>query len=113
MGLLGTFTTVLYGDIVVSMAPHSFSMGMFSWFPLYWPLQTPLWIHSYSSNGAGGNLAQQQQQHDIIHVTMWCRVHDDQVWYEWSVTVRDPHSGQVVQSTSLHNCAGQSLHVLW
>jgi len=106
-GLLGTFTAVLYGDIVVSTAPHTFSTGMFSWFPLYWPLQTPLRMHtSYSSTGAGGDLSQQQQQQDIIQVAMWHRVHDDQVWYEWSVTVRDPHSGRVLQSMPLHNCAG-------
>eukprot|EP00189_Rhodosorus_marinus_P013204 CAMPEP_0184744622 /NCGR_PEP_ID=MMETSP0315-20130426/7327_1 /TAXON_ID=101924 /ORGANISM="Rhodosorus marinus, Strain UTEX LB 2760" /LENGTH=610 /DNA_ID=CAMNT_0027216379 /DNA_START=105 /DNA_END=1938 /DNA_ORIENTATION=- len=41
-GLAGYFEAVLYDDVMISIRPESFSEGMFSWFPLYFPLRTPL-----------------------------------------------------------------------
>eukprot|EP00596_Hydrurales_sp_CCMP1899_P008489 CAMPEP_0119051778 /NCGR_PEP_ID=MMETSP1177-20130426/73282_1 /TAXON_ID=2985 /ORGANISM="Ochromonas sp, Strain CCMP1899" /LENGTH=677 /DNA_ID=CAMNT_0007031099 /DNA_START=71 /DNA_END=2101 /DNA_ORIENTATION=+ len=43
-GFAGTFECTLYKDITFSTVPHTFSEGMFSWFPLFIPLSTPLRI---------------------------------------------------------------------
>ena len=40
-GLVGYFESRLYGDVFISILPDSpnFSHGMFSWFPLYFPIR--------------------------------------------------------------------------
>ncbi|RAO69959.1 uncharacterized protein BHQ10_005971 [Talaromyces amestolkiae] len=46
-GLAGYFETVLYGDIELSTNPVTMdakSSGMISWFPIYFPLKTPLYV---------------------------------------------------------------------
>ena len=63
-GFIGTFESVLYDDVIISIVPkvflfvrlfkieigynnnyvQSFSTGMFSWFPLYIPLCTPVFV---------------------------------------------------------------------
>ncbi|CAH0474551.1 unnamed protein product [Peronospora belbahrii] len=41
-GLAGYFDAVLYDDATLSIEPETHSDGMFSWFPLYFPLRQPL-----------------------------------------------------------------------
>lgn len=41
-GFAGYFETVLYKDVMLSINPATHSPGMFSWFPVMFPLQTPL-----------------------------------------------------------------------
>jgi protein arginine N-methyltransferase 5 len=47
-GLSGTFDSLLYKseqtgeEERISIAPKNFSTGMFSWFPLYFPLREPM-----------------------------------------------------------------------
>jgi protein arginine N-methyltransferase 5 len=98
-GLLGTFTAELYrsrnGEVCqVSTAPSSFSTGMFSWFPLYFPLHESLWVPPNST----------------IKVWMWRCADADRIWYEWSVGVFNSH-GQVVGTSPIHNPFGRSYHV--
>jgi hypothetical protein len=38
-GLAGFFDSVLYKDVHISINPATFSTGMFSWFPLFFPLR--------------------------------------------------------------------------
>lgn len=83
-GFAGYFETTLYGNIKLSILPETFSEGMFSWFPLYFPISSPVYCESGKP----------------ITVHMWRRVSDTKVWYEWSVS--DP----VV--TPIHNPNGRS-----
>ena len=41
-GFAGYFETVLYKDVMLSINPRTHSPGMFSWFPIFFPLQTPV-----------------------------------------------------------------------
>lgn len=41
-GFGGYFETVLYKDVMLSINPLTHSPGMFSWFPIFFPLQTPV-----------------------------------------------------------------------
>ncbi|KAJ5587310.1 uncharacterized protein N7459_003075 [Penicillium hispanicum] len=73
-GLGGYFETVLYGDIELSTNPVTMeakSASMISWFPIYFPLKTPL---NVPDNGE-------------IVVTMYRQTDDRKVWYEWMVEV--------------------------
>jgi len=69
-GFAGTFESTLYADETLSIAPHSHSPGLFSWFPLFIPLTTPLRVN------AG----------ETITVCVWRCVSATKVWYEWCLT---------------------------
>lgn len=103
-GFLGTFHSVLYESpfakkskakkIIISIAPHSFSVGMFSWFPLYFPLKQPLCVPEGS----------------IVHCSVWRRSDGERVWYEWCAEVSS-NDGIIWSTTSIHNPGGRSYHV--
>jgi len=96
-GLLGTFTAVLYSQgeshCEISTAPHRFSKGMFSWFPLYFPFREPLRVPG------GSNLS----------VKVWRKCGEGRVWYEWCAMVH--RKGEVIEATPIHNPNGRSSHV--
>lgn len=41
-GFSGFFDTVLYKDVKLSIVPDTFSEGMFSWFPIFFPIRVSL-----------------------------------------------------------------------
>ncbi|KAL7520424.1 hypothetical protein ACHAWX_005149 [Stephanocyclus meneghinianus] len=102
-GFLGTFHSVLYESkdgtksSVISIAPASFSVGMFSWFPLFFPLKEPLRVPP----GA------------YVNCSIWRRSDRERVWYEWCAEVVTGEDGEeVVLSTGcVHNPGGRSYHV--
>jgi type II protein arginine methyltransferase len=83
-GFAGYFETTLYGDVKLSIRPETFSDGMFSWFPLYFPISAPIYAVAGKS----------------ITVHMWRRCSETKVWYEWAVS--DP------TVTAIHNPNGRS-----
>lgn len=97
-GLVGSFTSQLHGNIFMSTEPHQFSVGMFSWFPLFFPLHEPLLVPVGAS----------------LKVQVW-RKHDAQaVWYEWCVQVfsKQQNGSEVVLAASpIHNPGGRSYRV--
>ncbi len=96
-GLLGTFSAVLFAEgdshCEISIAPHRFSKGMFSWFPLYFPFRNPLRV-PYGSN---------------ITVKMWRKTSQGRVWYEWCAKVH--RKGETLGVTPIHNSNGRSSDV--
>lgn len=66
-GLQGTFESILYGDVMISINPHSFSTGMFSWFPLFIPFSVPIKV----------------KKGEEIVVCIWRHDSSQKVWYEW------------------------------
>ena len=68
----------------ISTAPHTHTPGMFSWFPLFFPLRTPVHV----APGA------------VVELHMWRCVSAAKVWYEWALA--SPLAGPV------HNPAGRS-----
>ncbi|KAM4637181.1 protein arginine N-methyltransferase 5-like isoform 2-T2 [Amazona ochrocephala] len=83
-GFAGYFETALYGDITLSIRPETHSPGMFSWFPIFFPIKQPLPIK------AG----------EEVTVAFWRCSTPKKVWYEWAVTGPAP--------SALHNPGGRS-----
>ncbi|RKP22421.1 protein arginine N-methyltransferase, partial [Syncephalis pseudoplumigaleata] len=50
------------------------SEGMFSWFPILFPLKNPIYVPSDA----------------IVDVHFWRRTNCKKTWYEWSVMVYEP-----------------------
>ncbi|GFO27083.1 protein arginine N-methyltransferase 5 [Plakobranchus ocellatus] len=48
-GFAGYFDTQLYKDVMLSIVPDTHSPGMFSWFPIYFPIRTPIKLESGAS----------------------------------------------------------------
>lgn len=86
-GLAGYFDTQLYGDVYLSINPDTHTPDMFSWFPIYFPLRTPVYLPA----GAP------------VKVHMWRCARAHKVWYEWALT--GP------QTTTIHNPNGRSYYV--
>ena len=97
-GFLGTFTAVLYAakdhsTVELSTRPSAFSTGMFSWFPLYFPLREPILVPDSST----------------MIASLWRKTEDSRVWYEWSAQVKKDE--EVVAVTPIHNPNGRSYYV--
>jgi len=86
-GLAGYFESRLYGDVYISILPGSpnFSHGMFSWFPLYFPIRDPVFV-------AAG---------EHMKVDIWRGVSSTKVWYEWALATQH-------HTTPVHNPNGRS-----
>ncbi|TFJ82032.1 hypothetical protein NSK_006700 [Nannochloropsis salina CCMP1776] len=83
-GFAGYFEAQLYKDIYISIVPQTFSTGMFSWFPLYFPLRTPAYAPEAST----------------VEIHLWRNANERRVWYEWALT--SP------VTTPIHNPNGRS-----
>ncbi|XP_053909113.1 LOW QUALITY PROTEIN: protein arginine N-methyltransferase 5 [Cuculus canorus] len=83
-GFAGYFETRLYGDITLSIRPETHSPGMFSWFPIFFPIKQPMPVR------AG----------EAVSVAFWRCATPKKVWYEWAVTSPS--------CSALHNPTGRS-----
>ena len=43
-GFAGYFHSNLFGEHAISINPATFSEGMFSWFPIYFPIRNPMYV---------------------------------------------------------------------
>ncbi|KAH9502616.1 Protein arginine N-methyltransferase 5 [Bulinus truncatus] len=84
-GFAGYFDTVLYKDITLSIVPETHSPGMFSWFPIFFPIRIPIMLPADST----------------VTIDIWRRCTPKNVWYEWAF-----HCGG--QISPIHNPKGRS-----
>uniref|UniRef100_A0A672REI6 Protein arginine N-methyltransferase 5 n=1 Tax=Sinocyclocheilus grahami TaxID=75366 RepID=A0A672REI6_SINGR len=83
-GFAGYFEATLYKDVTLSIKPETHSPGMFSWFPILFPLKQPIPL------SCGNN----------VSVRFWRCNNGKKVWYEWAVT--EPIC------SAIHNPSGRS-----
>ncbi|CAJ1408736.1 unnamed protein product [Effrenium voratum] len=83
-GFAGFFDCVLYGTERISIHPETFSVGMFSWFPMFFPLHHP----QYLTKGS------------VVRSHWWRRHDAHKVWYEWAISEPAP--------TKVQNLGGRS-----
>ncbi|XP_043200596.1 protein arginine N-methyltransferase 5-like [Amphibalanus amphitrite] len=83
-GFGGYFESVLYKDTMISIHPHTHSPGMFSWFPIFFPIREPMEV----------------KQGERVQVSFWRLSNARNVWYEWSVNAP--------RTLPIHNPNGRS-----
>ncbi|CAB4054877.1 PRMT5 [Lepeophtheirus salmonis] len=83
-GFGGYFECVLYKDVMISINPSTHSKGMFSWFPIFFPLKTPVKL----------------KKDDQVELHFWRINNGKNVWYEWCLS--KPIPGPI------HNPIGRS-----
>jgi protein arginine N-methyltransferase 5 len=93
-GIAGYFESVLYKDVTISIHPKTHSPGMFSWFPIYFPLRTPVQV----PRGA------------TVSLQFWRLTDAKKVWYEWTAAVHGK-DGEEMTVLPIHNVAGRSYYV--
>jgi protein arginine N-methyltransferase 5 len=98
-GLAGYFETVLYapedGSKKIELSTNPVTMeekskDMISWFPIFFPLKTPITIPDQAE----------------IEVSMWRQTDDRKVWYEWFVQVFKRIDGKkrmMIAASELHS----------
>ncbi|KAG0363712.1 hypothetical protein BG005_008082 [Podila minutissima] len=90
-GVAGYFESVLYKDVMLSINPETHSPGMFSWFPIYFPVKTPLYVPAHSQ----------------VVLDFWRLTDTRKVWYEWRVSCKMEGVGEI-HSTPIYNVGGRS-----
>jgi len=68
-GFAGYFDSVLYKDVKISIHPDTHTEGMFSWYPVYFPIEKGIEL------SAGAKLS----------IDIWRCGKDSYRWYEWRV----------------------------
>jgi protein arginine N-methyltransferase 5 len=86
-GFGGYFECTLYKNTMISILPATHNPGMFSWFPIFFPLREPI----------------QMKKDDDLTLHFWRLVSKKSVWYEWAV------SSPV--TASVHNPNGRSYEI--
>jgi protein arginine N-methyltransferase 5 len=87
-GIIGYFESKLYKDVWLSIHPENnekLNPGMFSWFPLVFPIHTPVFV----------------RKNEKIVLNLWRCSDKYKVWYEWNIT------GDNIQLYT-HNINGRS-----
>lgn len=85
-GFGGWFEATLYGDITISSSPINGTEGMFSWWTVYFPLESPVQVNEGETLKA--------------IFSRRCDEDGNHIWYEWSLI--NP------TLTPIHNCGGSS-----
>lgn len=86
-GFSGYFDCTLYRNITLSTVPGKQTPGMFSWFPIYFPIIEPVFVR------AG----------ELITFNVWRLSDNANVWYEWCTSSPKP--------SFVHNIKGRSLAI--
>lgn len=86
-GFAGYFDATLYKDVHLGIEPTMSTPNMFSWFPIFFPLRTPVCVNPGTP----------------LEVHFWRCCASAKVWYEWCVTSPLP--------SSIHNSNGRSYWV--
>lgn len=68
-GFAGYFDTILYDNVTLSIHPDTHSPGMFSWFPILFPIKTPIYV----------------KKNDRVVLHIWRSCNAKNVWYEWTI----------------------------
>ena len=83
-GFNGYFEATLYKDVTLSIVPATRTPNLLSWFSIFFPFETPLFVPSGST----------------VEICVWRKVSRTKVWYEWCV--------MKPTVTPIHNPGGRS-----
>jgi len=86
-GFAGYFESNLFGNVLMSTHPDTHSPGMFSWFPMYFPVREPAYL----------------RESDTVTASFWRKSTKANVWYEWCIS--DP------VTLPIHNSNGKAYNI--
>jgi protein arginine N-methyltransferase 5 len=86
-GFAGYFESVLFGNVLMSTHPDTHSPGMFSWFPIYFPVRDPTFL----------------RKSDTLTASFWRKSSKANVWYEWGISTP--------VALPIHNVNGKSYNI--
>ncbi|TIB36818.1 hypothetical protein E3P86_02369 [Wallemia ichthyophaga] len=88
-GLAGYFEAHLYGNVWLSTHPECYDKEMLSWFPIYFPINTGVYLPTNSE----------------VDVHLWRLTDNKKVWFEWSVEVfvKADEKRIKINQSKLHN----------
>ncbi|KAJ3188946.1 hypothetical protein HDU85_004662 [Gaertneriomyces sp. JEL0708] len=91
-GIAGYFEAVLYKDVMISINPATHSPGMFSWFPIFFPIKVPMYLAKGSE----------------VEICFWRCGDARKVWYEWCAMPLVGGQRAVGGQSAIHNIGGRS-----
>jgi protein arginine N-methyltransferase 5 len=105
-GIAGFFTTKLYNDIELSIIPDSHTPDLISWFPFFFPLESPLYVTDDTE----------------LEISLSRESKNGKVWYTWGLETfmylvgpgSDSNELQVrvrTGVTKIHNHNGYAFHM--
>ena len=92
-GISGYFECTLWQDVMLSIHPNTHTVGMMSWFPIYFPLSRSLFL----------------EHGQIMEVHFWRKTNGKDVWYEWCICLYSEK--KVLIDTLHHNLNGKSFKI--
>lgn len=87
-GFVGYFESVLYGDVLMSIRPETYSKSLHSWFPMYFPIKQGLYC-----------------ENSDLEVNIWRCNSNEKVWYEWEICIIK--NGKLIATSGIHNPNGK------
>lgn len=105
-GFAGYFTAKLYDDIVISIKPDNHTNDLISWFPIFFPIESPLYVTDDTE----------------LEISISREKKDGRVWYSWSLEtfiyllIPGSNSNEVqvrvrTGITKIHNHNGEAFHI--
>lgn len=95
LGFMGYFFANLFEDVTMSICPSSPTPGMYSWFPIYFPL--PPFQEGWPIEGG---------EPESIELMIHRRNDGENCWYEWQVTVTTSNPNRTAYKSSIANADG-------
>lgn len=94
-GLVGYFSSNLFGETTLSICPLNKTKEMFSWFPIFFPFESPLILNE--------NL--------ILRINFGRFCSKKEVWYEWQPEIFLKNSKEVLYQGKIYNLKGKSFSI--
>jgi len=89
-GFAGYFEAKLYKDVKISINPVDHTPDMYSWFPVFIPLET---VFTVDTN-------------KILRLNIWRQKTKKKVWYEWQADNLDAETGKPIVVSRVYNLNG-------
>jgi protein arginine N-methyltransferase 5 len=94
-GIAGYFESNLYKNVKISILPETHTPDMFSWFPLYFPISSPIFAPAEGK----------------LDVLLWRKTDHMKVWYEWAVFPSSNGTEIIAGASRIHNPSGRSFFI--
>ena len=104
----GYFSSRLYSNVIMSIVPNEHSKVMYSWFPMYFPIQVTFQFYYLIFINIQKPI--EIKANETLEILIW-RINDTKkVWYEWSFNILN--NNQNLLNSQIHNFQGQHYSII-